>query len=371
MTTTLNAPPAPPEHRNQPDEEPVEIRRSTGAIQRTDIFGILGALVAAISLSAWLGSQLLIFQGILPFIVFAYVFFVAFYAIVTRLDHSGIAVRDRLIAVMVHSLAILLFTALAVVVIFTFVKGFTALLHVNFFTTDMSQAGPLDPLTNGGILHAISGTLIMISIALVICVPLGVATAIYLSEFSGRYARLVRTVVEAMTALPSIVAGLFILSVWILGLHFQAAGFAGSLALVILMLPITIRSTEEMLRLVPGSLREASYALGVSRWRTIARVIVPTALPGIVTGVMLGVARVMGETAPVLLLVGATSSINPNLFSGAQGSLPVFIFNEASQPEATAQARAWAAALTLILLVLLLNLIARLIAWWKAPADTR
>ena len=224
----------------------------------------------------------------------------------------------------------------------------------------------------GGAYHAIQGTLEQVGIAAVITIPLSLMVAIYLVEYGrGSLAKAVTFFVDVMMGLPSIVAGLFILSVWILGLHFQAAGFAGSLALVILMLPITIRSTEEMLRLVPHGLREASYALGVSRWRTIMRVVVPTALPGIVTGVMLGVARVMGETAPVLLLVGATSSINPNLFSGAQGSLPVFIYGEASQPEATAQARAWAAALTLILLVLLLNLIARAIAWWKAPADTR
>ena len=239
-----------------------------------------------------------------------------------------------------------------------------------FLTHSMRNVAESD--SYGGIYHAIQGTLEQVAMTTVITVPLAVLVAVYLVEYGrGVLAKSVTFFVDVMMGLPSIVAGLFILSVWILGLHFQAAGFAGSLALVILMLPITIRSTEEMLRLVPSALREASFALGVSRWRTIVRVIIPTALPGIVTGIMLGVARVMGETAPVLLLVGATNSINPNLFAGAQGSLPVFIFGEANQPLATAQARAWAAALTLILLVLLLNLIARAIAWWKAPAETR
>ena len=268
------------------------------------------------------------------------------------------------------TLAFLIALAPLVAVLWTVISKGLKDFDPYFLTHSMRNVAETDSF--GGIYHAILGTLEQVAMTAVITVPLAIMVAIYLVEYGrGALAKAVTFFVDVMMGLPSIVAGLFILSVWILGLHFQAAGFAGSLALVILMLPITIRSTEEMLRLVPHGLREASYALGVSRWRTITRVVVPTALPGIVTGIMLGVARVMGETAPVLLLVGATSSINPNLFAGAQGSLPVFIFGEASQPEATAQARAWAAALTLILLVLLLNLIARAIAWWKAPADTR
>jgi phosphate transport system permease protein len=361
MTTILNASPAPPEHREQPDEQPVEIRRGTGAIQRTDVFGILGALVAAISLSAWLGSQLLIFQGILPFIVFAYLFFVAFYAIVTRFDQSGIAVRDRLVAVIVHSLAILLFGALVVVVSFTVVNGFTSLLHPNFFTTDMSQAGPLDPLTNGGILHAISGTLIMISIALVICIPLGVATAIYLSEFSGRYARLVRTVVEAMTALPSIVAGLFIYATVILILGVPHSGFAASLAMTVMMLPIIIRSADVVLRLVPSGLKEASQALGASRARTIWNVTLPTARSGLTTAIILGTARGIGETSPVLLTAGFTSLFNFNPFSGPMVSLPLETFELVKSPEPNYIARGFGSAAVLMVLVLVLFIIARVI----------
>lgn len=242
---------------------------------------------------------------------------------------------------------------------------------VDFLSHSMRNVAEADPF--GGVYHAILGTLEQVGIATAITVPIALMVSVYLVEYggNGRLAKAVTFFVDVMTGLPSIVAGLFIFSVWILGAGFKASGFAGSLALGILMLPIVIRSSEEMFKLVPNGLREAAYALGVPKWRTISRVVLPTALPGIVTGVMLGVARVMGETAPVLLLVGATASINPNAFAGAQASLPVFIFGEAAQPSPHAWDRAWAAALTLILLVMLLNLIARLIAWWKAPAAGR
>ena len=235
-----------------------------------------------------------------------------------------------------------------------------------FLNNSMRNVAESDP--GGGAYHAIQGTLEQALIATAIAVPIGVMVAIYLVEYGrGILARSVTFIVDVMMGLPSIVAGLFILSLWILTFHQKASGFAGSLALMILMLPLVIRSSEEMIKLVPHGLREAAYALGVPKWRTILRVVVPTALPGIVTGVMLGVARIMGETAPVLLVVGFTSSINPNPFSGAQGSLPAFIYNEATQPYQPAIDRAWAGALTLILIIMILNLIARLIAWWKRP----
>ena len=226
--------------------------------------------------------------------------------------------------------------------------------------------------SGGGAYHAIIGTLEQVGIAVVITVPLSLMVAIYLVEYGrGRLARSVTFFIDVMMGLPSIVAGLFVLSFWILGLGFKVSGFGASLALTILMLPIAVRSTEEMLKLVSPALREAAYALGVSKWRTIAKVVLPTALPGIVTGMMLGVARILGETAPVLLLVGVSESINPNPFANPQGSLPLFIFSESQNSLQTAIDRGWAAALTLIILVMLLNLIARLIAWWKAPAAAR
>jgi phosphate transport system permease protein len=236
----------------------------------------------------------------------------------------------------------------------------------------MRNVSESDP--GGGAYHAILGTLEQAGLATLIAVPIGVLVAIYLVEYGrGWLARSVTFIVDVMMGLPSIVAALFVLSFWVLGLDIgkYGSGFAVSLALVIVMMPIAIRSTEEMLRLVSPALREASYALGVSKWRTIVKVVVPTALPGIVTGMMLGIARIMGETAPALLLAGATLSINANPFSQPQGSLPLFAFTESQQGLQTAVNRGWAAALTLIIIVMLLNLIARLIAWWKAPAAAR
>jgi phosphate transport system permease protein len=242
-----------------------------------------------------------------------------------------------------------------------------------FLTHSMRNVAESD--SYGGIYHAILGTLEQVGLAAAITIPLALLVAIYLVEYGAkrRLAQAVTFFVDVMMGLPSIVAALFVLSFWVLGLDIgkYGSGFAVSLALVIVMMPIAIRSTEEMLRLVSPALREASYALGVSKWRTIVKVVVPTALPGIVTGMMLGIARIMGETAPALLLAGATLSINANPFSQPQGSLPLFAFTESQQGLQTAVNRGWAAALTLIIIVMLLNLIARLIAWWKAPAAAR
>jgi len=272
-------------------------------------------------------------------------------------------------AYVVMGLAFLIALVPLVSILWTVISKGAKAFNANFLTHSMRNVAEQQP--NGGAYHAILGTLEQVGIAAVITIPLSLL-AIYLVEYGrGRLAQAVTFFVDVMMGLPSIVAGLFILSFWILGLGFQVSGFAASLALMILMMPIAIRSTEEMLRLVSPALREASYALGVPKWRTITKVVLPTALPGIVTGMMLGIARIMGETAPVLLLVGVSQSINPNPFSNPQGSLPLFVFNESQNSLQTAIDRGWAAALTLIILVMLLNLIARLIAWWKAPAAAR
>jgi phosphate transport system permease protein len=228
---------------------------------------------------------------------------------------------------------------------------------------DESQVG-------GGVYHAIIGTLEQAALATLMAVPIGLLVAVYLVEYGrGALARAVTFFVDVMMGLPSIVAGLFILALWILGLHQHANGFAGALALTILMLPVVIRSSEEMLKLVPDSLREASYALGVPKWKTITKIVIPTALPGIITGVMLGVARVMGETAPILLVVGYIQNINVNPFSSDQGqaTLPTVIYNTYTSPEHASNDRTWSAALLLIIIIMVLNVIARLIAWWKKP----
>jgi phosphate transport system permease protein len=207
--------------------------------------------------------------------------------------------------------------------------------------------------------HAIFGTLVQSGMAALIAVPLGFMTAVYLAEYqSSRLARVTTFIVDVLAGLPSIVAALFIFSLWIATLGFQQSAFAVSLALVLLMLPVVVRSGEEMLKLVPNDLREASYALGVSKWKTIMRIVVPIALPGIVSGVLLAIARVMGETAPVLVLVGYSRSINFNLFDGNMASLPLLIYTELDNPEHAGFLRVWGAALTLIIVVAVIYLIA-------------
>ncbi|AJE84417.1 MULTISPECIES: phosphate ABC transporter permease PstA [Streptomyces] len=231
-----------------------------------------------------------------------------------------------------------------------------------------------DTEPGGGIYHAIIGTLEQVGLATVMSVPLGLFTAIYLVEYGrGRLAKAVTFFVDVMTGVPSIVAGLFVLSFWILILGFDFSGFAGSLALSILMIPVIVRSTEEMLKLVPNELREASLALGVPKWRTILKVVVPTSIGGITTGVMLAVARITGETAPVLLLVWGNSFINTNPFEGEQASLPLYIYQQYANSSGSGAAydRAWAASLALIAFVMILNLVARGIARWKAPQSGR
>lgn len=232
----------------------------------------------------------------------------------------------------------------------------------NFFGHSMRNVAAGD--AGGGAYHAILGTLEQVAIASILAIPLGLVVAIYLVEVGAgkRLAVAVRYVVDVMTGLPSIVAGLFILSFWVLALHRGFSGFAGALSLAILMLPVVVRSAEEMLRLVPDELREAGLALGLARWRIVLRVVLPTALPGIVTGIMLAVARITGETAPLLLTVFGTDSINSNPFNGPQSALPLFVFDQAGRPNDTAINRAWAGALTLILIVVVLNLVARLLS---------
>jgi len=231
-----------------------------------------------------------------------------------------------------------------------------------FLTHSMRGVAP--QTATGGIYHAIIGTVQQVGIATLIAVPLALLAAIYLVEYGrGRLAKTISFFVDVMTGLPSIVAGLFIYTLFILTLGGSFAGIYGALSLAILMLPVVIRSTEEMLRLVPNALRESSYALGVARWRTVLKIVLPTALPGVVTGIMLGVARVTGETAPLLLTTFFTTSVNTDPFHGAQTALPQLVYVEATRGLPAAVDRAWAAALTLILIVMLLNLVARLVAW--------
>ncbi|GAA3566411.1 phosphate ABC transporter permease PstA [Nonomuraea rosea] len=279
-------------------------------------------------------------------------------------------IKDRFVQGLVY-LAFAMAVVPLVSVLWLVISNGAARFDMEFLTHSMRGIGARD--AGGGAYHAIIGTLEQVLLASLISVPIGLLTAIYLVEYGngGRLSRSISFFVDVMTGIPSVVSGLFIFAFWILVLGFQFSGWAGALALSILMMPTVVRSAEEMLRLVPTDLREASYALGVAKWRTIMKVVLPTALTGIITGVMLAVARVAGETAPLLLTVFFTNSINNDPFTGPQMGLPLYVFDQAARPNDTAIDRAWTGALTLILIVMLLNLVARLIAWWRSPARGR
>ncbi|MEV4437770.1 phosphate ABC transporter permease PstA [Streptomyces sp. NPDC049577] len=273
--------------------------------------------------------------------------------------------KDRLATSLVWACFVLAVVPLVSLVRETVSRG-VKVLDGNFLSHSM--AGVLTIQPGGGVYHAIIGTLEQVGIATAIAAPIGLLTAVYLVEYGrGRLAKAVTFFVDVMTGIPSIVAGLFVLSFWIIMLDFGYSGFAGSMALAILMMPVVVRSTEEMLKLVPNELREASLALGVPKWRTILKVVLPTAIGGIATGVMLAVARIAGETAPIVLLVFGSQVINNNPFDGAQSSLPYYIYEQWAAGNAASYDRAWAGALVLIAFVMILNLVARGVARWKAP----
>ncbi|MFB6784334.1 phosphate ABC transporter permease PstA [Streptomyces sp. NPDC056352] len=335
--------------------------RRIGGVTRNGVLALCGAAVAGLCVGVLLFGELAPLSGALGFAVVAYLVFLGIYAVLTGLEEDGPAVRDRLMTVVLWSAAGLMFLALVLVVGFTLYRGRDALPHLNFFAEDMQAAGPLDPLSKGGIAHAMLGTLIMISIALAITVPLGLACAVYLNQITGRFARFVRTIVEAMTALPSIVAGLMVYAIWILGLGLQKSGLAAGFAISVMMLPIVIRAADVVLRLVPGNLTEAAAALGASRMRTVWHVILPTARSGLATAVILGTARGIGETSPVLLTAGFTAALNADPTSGPMVSLPLAVFSFIKSPEPTMIARGFGAAAVLMALVLVLFAVARVL----------
>ena len=271
-------------------------------------------------------------------------------------------VKDRMVTILV-SLAFVVAIIPLISLTITVVANGMERFDTEFFTSSMRNIVG----EGGGALHAIIGTVQITLAAAVISVPIGVMTAIYLVEYGrGRLAKAITFLVDVMTGIPSIVAGLFAFALFamIFGPSVRM-GFMGAVAMSLLMIPVVVRSSEEMLRLVPNELREASFALGVPKWLTVLRVVLPTSLAGIVTGVMLAIARVIGETAPLLVTAGFADSMNYNLFSERMNTLPLFVYrsyvSQGTPPEPDIS-RAWAGALTLIIIVMLLNLIARIIA---------
>jgi phosphate transport system permease protein len=337
------------------------VRRDLRSIPLDDAFNVLGAGAAGLAVATLLFGWLTPMTGFIGWLVISFLAFLGIYAVLSSLRADRLTVSERIMTALFYSAGVLLLSALVFVLGFTIVRGVPALLNPNFFVETMTLAGPLDPLSVGGIAHAIVGTLIQIGIALIITIPLGIATAVFLNEVGGRFARFVRTISDAMTALPSIVAGLFIYAAIVTLVTHQRSGFAAALAISVMMLPIVIRASDVVLRLVPNNLREASYALGTTRWRTVWNVVLPTSRSGLVTAVILGTARGIGETSPVLLTSGVTAEMNLNPFSGPMISLPLQVFDFVKSPEPSMIARGFGAAATLVLIVLVLFIVARLI----------
>ena len=274
---------------------------------------------------------------------------------------------DRLMGSLITGALLLALVPLVWILLTVAVRGY-AVMNVEFLTGTMRNIGPR--IEGGGIGHAFVGTLQQVGIAALISIPVGILTAIQLVEYGRGHAltRWISFFVDVMTGVPSIVAGLFIYTAVILTLGFSQSGFAAGLALTILMIPVVVRSTEEMLRIVPNSLREGALALGIPKWRVIIFVVLPTAISGIITGAMLAIARVAGETAPLLLTTFLAQDVNFNAFDGSQTALPTFIWDQISRGTAPAIDRAWGGAYALILFVLILYAAARVIAAVFAPA---
>lgn len=294
------------------------------------------------------------------------------YMVITFVASRSIEGRRKATDRMVTGLVTAAFTLAVVPLLsltYTVVANGLNRLDLEFFTFSMRNVvGP-----GGGALHAIVGTLQLTGIATLISVPLGIMTAIYLVEYGrGRLKRAVTFFVDVMTGIPSIVAGLFAFTLFLVlfGPANAINGMAGAISLAVLMTPVVVRATEEMLKIVPNELREASYALGVPKWLTIVKVVIPTALAGIATGVIIAIARVIGETAPLLLAAGFTTSMNYNPLSDKMMTLPVFVFTSFANQGIDTQSyidRSWTGALTLMLIVMVLNLIARLISKFFSP----
>jgi phosphate transport system permease protein len=336
-----------------------------------DRLSFWGSLLGSIALTWVLYYQILPFSGKVGFVICWWFVFLAMYAGVTAMGNPPKVVVDRVVTAMVSSGAVMVGAALVTSVLFTFWNGRDALAHLNFFTQDMSGVRPTSPLDKGGILHAIVGSIFEITLAVAITLPLGIGAAIYMNEIGGKFARVVRTLVEAMTALPSIVAGLFIYTVVIVALGQPRTGYAAALAIAVMMLPIIARSADVVLRVMPGGLREASLALGASKWQTVRQVVIPTVRPGLATALILGIARGVGETSPVLLTSGASTYLTwnpfgePNPQTDPMNSLPLFVFSAVRSGEPLFIARGFGAASVLMILVLVLFIITRFLARTK------
>ena len=319
-------------------------------------------------LSAVLATYLLVqftaFNGKLAYFTLFFIILTIANGVAGGVRYGFAAAKDAAVKTLVGFGAVITVIPIASILATVISKGYKGI-TLNLFTKDMSLATPTDPLSNGGLLHAITGTLILVGMALIMSVPLGILTALYLTEIRGKLAKPIKFLVQAMSGVPSIVAGLFILSAVLYPITKGYSGFMGALALTILMIPTIARTSEEVLNLIPQDLREAGTALGGTQWRTVAMIVLPAARSGLITAMILGVARIAGETAPLLLLTGGGDKVNPNAFNGPMGSLPYYIWKSFNAGSPEAITRAWAGLLVLVVLILILFTTARFLSTRK------
>src|ERR1700722_9348475 len=336
---------------------PVRIRSGSAEGTATTV----GAAIGALCLTWLLYEQVLPFSGVLGFWLFWYALFLVMYAALAVLQWDRLEATSRVTSVAFATAGALAIAIVVATAGYALARGWQAVEHVSFITTTMQFAGPLSPLAQGGVLQAVAGSIEQLGLATAFSLPLGIAAALFLAEIGGPLARPVRTIVEAMTALPDLIAGMFVYSLFILSLGFAQSGIMAAIAISVNMIPIIARASEVVIRLVPGTLREASYALGSSQWRTVLNVVLPTARAGLATAVVLAMARGIGETAPVLVVSGVTKEFNFNPLSGPQVSLPLYIWEYAhiEAVNATIVTRAFGGAVALVVVVILLFALAR------------
>lgn len=343
--------------------EPVDRPNRRPGASREQLVEFFGSLLASFAV-VWLGFRIAGVSGVVGFGILWIALFFTLYAIVNWRNHGLLAMKDRLATVAVWTGGALAMLPLVAVILYVGIKGGPVVIadFPHFWTADMSGLTATAPVTAVGAGAAIVGTIEQVAIAAVLSVPLGILAATYIADSDNVFSRTVAAVVDAMTGAPAIIAGLVIYVTWVIPRGTSGkTGFAAGMALALMMLPIVTRAALEVVRIVPGSLREAALALGAPQWRVLLRVVLPAARAGLMTAVILGIARIAGETAPILFNAGGNKNYNLNPFSGQQDNLPLRIFELVFQPNANAVRIAWGVGFVLILVVLLLFIIARLV----------
>ena len=345
-----------------------DVPRPLRQVATEDVYAVVGSLVGSFALMWLVFSYVLPLSGDVGFVICWDVTFLAMYAGVTALSHPRPVVVGRVMAAVIIGFAVLVGFVLMTVVVYVIAHGFDAARHLNFFTQSASAGSLTGTYTQGGIYNALVGSLIQVGIAIAIALPLGIGTAVFMTETRGWFVRVVRTVVEAMTAVPDLLAGLFIYVVFVLPFHGNFPwghknGIAVSLALAVAGTPIIARSAEVALRVVPGGLREAGLALGASHWQTVRRIVLPTGRPGLATALILAVARMIGESAPLLIVSGFTTFFNGNpLNAQPMISLPLYVYETLRSGQPVEVVRGFGAAIVLLFIVFILFAATRVLA---------